>query len=78
MALLKFIFVFFLVTFILLLVTAYTFFRKIINSAKRFQQRENTHQTKVNGNVLYDSRSPEESQKRIIPDDEGEYIDYEE
>ena len=75
MAFLKFILVFFIVAFILLLATVYTFFRRIINRAKQFQQRERTRQT---GNIIYDSRTPEETRRRIIPDEEGEYVEYEE
>lgn len=51
-------------------------FRKVY---RRFQQTEENENPRVNGNVIYDQRSPEErSQKKIIPDDEGEYVEYEE
>lgn len=80
MVLLKFILIIFLVGFLMLIAIGYTFLRKVKSTARRFQQRqqEASRKTKVNGNVIYDSRSPEVSQQRIIPDDEGEYVDYEE
>ena len=78
MAFLKFILVFFVVAFILLLATVYTFFRRIIHRAKQFQQRERTRQTQKDGNIIFDSRTPEETRRRIIPDEEGEYVEYEE
>lgn len=78
MFLLKFILFIFIVGFIMAIIIAYTFFKQIKNSTRRFQQHQDHQQTKVNGNVIIDRRSPEDSQKKIIPDDEGEYIDYEE
>ena len=78
MMILKFILFLFIAMFILALVIAYSFINKVRETTRRFQERQNRTKTTVGGNVIYDRRTPEQSQKRIIPDDEGEYVDYEE
>ncbi|MBQ7422313.1 MAG: DUF4834 family protein [Prevotella sp.] len=78
MFLLKFILLIFIAIFIVLIYTAYNFFNQVRNATKRFREQQPSQQTKVNGNAIIDHRSPEETQKKIIPDDEGEYIDFEE
>lgn len=78
MVILKFILFLFIAMFILALVIAYSFINKVRETTRRFQERQNRTKTTVGGNVIYDRRTPVQSQKRIIPDDEGEYVDYEE
>lgn len=78
MVLLKFILLLFVFLFIAAVVTLYSFINKVRNTARRFQERQDRHKTTIDGNTIYDRRSPEQSSKRIIPDDEGEYVAYEE
>lgn len=68
----------FLAIIIFIGLAAYSFYRQLRNAAKRFRPHEENYQTKVNGNVIIDRRSETEKQKKIIPDDEGEYVSYEE
>ncbi len=76
---LKLIFLLFLGAFVLAIVVAWAFFRQVHNAAKRFQQQpRQQQQTKVNGNVIIDRRSSTEKDQKIISDDEGEYVDFEE
>lgn len=48
------------------------------NFTKRFKQQKETRQQSVDGNVVIDRRDPRDVNKKIIPKDEGEYIDFEE
>ena len=48
------------------------------NFTKRFKQQKETRQQSVDGNVVIDRRDPRDANKKIIPKDEGEYIDFEE
>lgn len=48
------------------------------NITKRFKEHKETRQQSVDGNVVIDRRDPKEANKKIIPKDEGEYIDFEE
>lgn len=48
------------------------------NFTKRFKEHKETRQQSVDGNVVIDRRDPKEANKKIIPKDEGEYIDFEE
>lgn len=41
------------------------------------QTRSNTRQNN-NGQPVTDTRDPEQARRKIIPDDEGEYVEYEE
>lgn len=74
----KFILFIFIAALILLLFIAFSFYNTIRKASHRFQERQPQNQTKVNGNVIIDQRSPEETSKKIISDDEGEYVDFEE
>lgn len=78
MAFLKFILFLFIAALVLLLVIAFSFYNTLRKASRRFQREQTKRQTEVNGNVIYDNRSPEQAQQQIIPDDEGEYVEYEE
>lgn len=78
MALLKFILFIFIAALVLLLVIAFYFYNILRKASHRFQRDQKQRQTEVNGNVIYDNRTPQQAQQQIIPDDEGEYVDYEE
>jgi len=72
----KFILIVFLVALILVGIFVFTVFSKVNNARKQF--RENAARPRnVNGQAVTDTRSPEEVNRKIIPDNEGEYVDYE-
>ena len=48
------------------------------NFTKRFKQQKESKQQSVDGNVVIDRRAPSEINKKIIPQDEGEYVEFEE
>jgi uncharacterized protein HemY len=48
------------------------------NFTKRFKQQKQTRQQSVDGNIVIDHRDPQQANKKIIPKDEGEYVDFEE
>ncbi len=69
----------FIAAVVMAVVVAWSFVRQVRNAAHRFQQQPDAPiQTKVNGNVIIDHRTPDEANKKIISDDEGEYVDFEE
>ena len=78
MVVLKFIFFLFAALFIVGVATLYSFINKVRNTARRYQERQDKRKNTIDGNTIYDHRSPEQSSKRIIPDNEGEYVAYEE
>lgn len=78
MAFLKFILFLFIAALVLLLVIAFSFYNTLRKASRRFQREQPKRQTEVNGNVIYDNRTPEQAQQQIIPDGEGEYVEYEE
>lgn len=53
--------------------------RQLFNGIRgdRSQRHTDTYGNSVNGNIS-DRCSPEEASRRIIDDDEGEYVEYEE
>lgn len=68
-----FVFLFGLVAIALFLLSIW---QQIRNGFRRFRGQDEPQQPHVNGNVVIDHRSPEEVAKKIIPQDEGEYVDY--
>jgi CHASE3 domain sensor protein len=78
MAFLKFILFLFIAALVLLLLIAFSFYNTLRKASRRFQREQTKRQTEVNGNVIYDNRTPQQAQQQIIPDDEGEYVEYEE
>ena len=44
----------------------------------RFRERPQQREAKVGDNVIIDRRTPEETNKKIIPENEGEYVDFKE
>lgn len=52
-------------------------FRSLNNATRHFKQQAN-HQPKSDKDTVEDRRSPHEVNKKIIPQDEGEYVDFEE
>ena len=76
-ALLTFIICIFLAIIIVKAVAALSFYRQLRNAARRFRPKDSENRTKVGGNVVIDKRTAKARNKKIIPDDEGEYVDYE-
>ena len=79
MFLLKFILFIFIVGLVAILWMALTFYWQVRKATKQFrQQKTKKSHRNADGNVIYDRRTPEQAKQQIIPDDEGEYVEYEE
>ena len=88
MFLIKFIFLLFIAFFIFILLTAFRFistFRSNMNKFNRRsqgfgQQQQGNQQRRTYGQdgqeQVFDTREPEEANKKIFKEDEGEYVDY--
>ena len=55
----------------------------VLNRARRQffgkgQQQESVNKTTRDGQVITDTRDPQTANRKIIADDEGEYVEYEE
>ena len=90
-ALLKFLLLIFLFGFLLLLFMGATVVIRLINSVKRgfrqqngaYQKRDgyqydSRHETYGDEERVIDKRAPEEANRKIFTDKEGEYVDFEE
>ena len=84
MFILKFLLVLFIAFIVLVGALVWRLFSSVNNARKQFQEmgRRNRagYQTQnANGEqeVIVDQRPPEEVNRKIIPDNEGEYVDYE-
>lgn len=75
-AFLKFILLIFFLFLVAIIWIAYSFFRQIRRSARRFRPEEHQDGSHVNGNTIIDNRTTEQRNKKVISDDEGEYIDF--
>lgn len=82
----KFILLVFLSTVIFIAVGVYVFYKRVRGFVNQFRQQaerkgtqsytRTTHYGK--GETVVDSRSPQETNRKIFTKDEGEYVDYEE
>lgn len=85
-AFLKFILLFLSAVVVISLVIGYSFLRQLYRKIQHFQgygsrqtgTSSESRRTNSDGNVVIDRRDPKETNRKIIPDDEGEYVDYEE
>ena len=59
-------------------IIAAALFSKVNSIRKQFQQMNGQQRRDENGQAVTDTRSPEEARRKIIADDEGEYVEYEE
>lgn len=50
----------------------------VVNKARKQFKEQGERPKNVNGQAVTDTRSPEQSRRKIIADDEGEYVEYEE
>jgi membrane protein implicated in regulation of membrane protease activity len=78
MIIIRILFFLLLIGFIIFLIGAFFLAFVTRNFTKRFKQQKENRQQSVNGNVVIDRRDPQQANKKIIPKDEGEYIDFEE
>lgn len=76
MIILKFLLLLFVLGIIAVMVFLLSVWQQVKSGYRRFRQHDGRQQTHVNGNVVIDRRSPEDAAKKIIPQDEGEYVDY--
>ena len=76
MIILKFLFLLFIFGLIAIVVFLLSVWQQVKNGFRRFREQDSQQQTHVDGNVVIDRRSPEDVSKKIIPKDEGEYVDY--
>lgn len=44
----------------------------------RYQPQGTTYTQNADGEIITDTRDPQKANRKIIPDDEGEYVDFEE
>lgn len=85
MIFIKFIFLLFVLALAAIALIAYKFYKQLHRVARRFQPEDNDFQDQqssartsrqADGNTIVDSRSEEQRAKKVIKDNEGEYIDY--
>lgn len=84
MAFLKFILVIFIIGLVAVCWIAYKFFKSVSDATKGVNRRNAQRQTRMqsgtygNQEGVVDQRNPEQVARKIIPSDEGEYVDFEE
>ena len=78
MFILKFLLIVILGAVVLVAIVFISIFSKVNDARKRFQDMNRERPKNVNGQAVTDTRSPEEARRKIIADDEGEYVEYEE
>lgn len=92
MIFIKFIFLLFVLALAVIVLIAYKFYKQLHRVVRRFQPEDNDFQgqqggyqdqqssartsRQADGNTILDSRSEEQRAKKVIKDNEGEYIDY--
>lgn len=92
MIFIKFIFLLFVLALVAIALIAYKFYKQLHRVVRRFQPEDNDFQgqqggyqdqqssartsRQADGNTIVDSRSEEQRAKKLIKDNEGEYIDY--
>ena len=72
---LLFLFIFGLVAIAIFLLSVW---QQVKSGYRRFREQGSQQQQHVDCNVVIDRRSPEDASKKIIPKDEGEYVDFSE
>lgn len=85
MAFLQFLLIIILTMLLMAGVFAYRVFRQVRNATKHFRRpfegqegRYRRQETFADGSSITDTRPPEQAKQKIIPKDEGEYVDYRE
>ena len=78
MIILKFLFFLLIFGLIAIVIFLLSVWQQVKSGYRRFREQGSQQQTNVDGNVVIDRRSPEDASKKIIPKDEGEYVDFSE
>ena len=76
MIFIKFIFLLFVLALAAIALIAYKFYKQLHRVVRRYQQSSARTSRQADGNTIVDSRSEEQRAKKVIKDNEGEYIDY--
>ena len=75
--LLKFAFFIFFTFLVLILWVAYVFYKQITRARRQFNPNDYQYQEPSSTeNTIIDNRPREERRKQVIPDSEGEYVDF--
>ena len=75
--LLKFAFFIFFTFLLLILWVAYVFYKQITRARRQFNPNDYQYQEPSSTeNTIIDNRPMEERRKQVIPDSEGEYVDF--
>lgn len=75
--LLKFAFFIFFTFLVLILWVAYLFYKQITRARRQFNPNDYQYQEPSSTeNTIIDNRPMEERRKQVIPDSEGEYVDF--
>lgn len=85
MAFLQFLLIIILTMLFMAGIFVYRIFRQVKNATRHFrrpfegqERRYQRQETFADGSSITDTRSPEQTKQKIIPKDEGEYVDYRE
>lgn len=76
---LKFAFFFFIAFFVIILWVAFAFYKQMTRARRQFNPNNNNYQYQEPSsteNTIIDNRPIEERRKQVIPDSEGEYVDF--
>lgn len=74
--LLKFALFFFIFFLALILWITYTFYKQIKRTRRQFNPYDQQEGTETKANTVTDNRPIEKRNKQVIPDSEGEYVDF--
>lgn len=78
MVIIKFILFLFLFAIFAILFAVLFFAAKARQTINHFKQQSSSQQRPTDGNVVIDQRDPSKANRKIIPKDEGEYVDFQE
>jgi hypothetical protein len=74
---LKFAFFIFIAFLVLILWVAYAFYKQMTRARRRFNPNDyQAQEPSSTENTIIDNRPMEERHKQVIPDSEGEYVDF--
>ncbi|MBQ6210892.1 MAG: DUF4834 domain-containing protein [Prevotella sp.] len=76
MAIIQFLLFLFLFAIFAILFAVLFFAAKARQIVNRFKKQATSQQHRTEGNVVIDQRDPQKANRKIIPKDEGEYIDF--
>ena len=76
MIILKFLLFLFIFGVVAIAIFLLSVWQQVKSGYRHFREQGSQQQTHVDGNVVIDRRSPEDASKKIIPKDEGEYVEY--